>query len=196
MSGLRAVRRRLIRDARGVTVVEFALIAPVLLLMLMGVYDLGFSLYVNAMLQGSIQQAGRNSSIEGASPSAMDSVVSSAVKAVIPGATLSFSRKAYFSMTEVARPEDFTDVDNNGVCNAGEPFEDVNGNGTWDSDRGMSGQGGARDAVLYSVTVTYPRPFAMASLAGFSNTVTMKSATVLRNQPFGLQTQSKVTKNC
>ena len=60
----------------------------------------------------------------------------------------------------------------------------------------MSGQGGARDAVLYSVTVTYPRPFAMASLAGFSNTVTMKSATVLRNQPFGLQTQSKVTKNC
>ena len=42
---------------------------------------------------------------------------------------------------------------------AGEPFEDANANGTWDEDRGSDGQGGARDAVLYVVSVSYRRAF-------------------------------------
>jgi hypothetical protein len=47
-------------------------------------------------------------------------------------------------------------VNGDGVCNAGEPFEDANANGSWDADQGKAGSGGARDAVLYEVQVTYP----------------------------------------
>ena len=69
----------------------------------------------------------------------------------------------------------------------GEPFEDANGNGQWDADRGRSGFGGARDAVLYSVNVEYDRFFPIARFIGVSETMDMTVSTVLRNQPYGLQ---------
>jgi Flp pilus assembly protein TadG len=184
------------QDQRGVTSVEFALIAPVLLTLLFGVYDLGFTLYVNSMLQGSIQQAGRNSTIEGATTASMDQIVTNAVRSIMPAATLSFTRKSYVSFSNVSTPEDFIDVNSNSVCDSGEAYTDSNGNSTWDADRGKTGNGGARDAVLYTVTVSYPRPFAMAGIAGFSNTVTMTTQTVLRNQPFGTQSAATTTKYC
>lgn len=187
---------RMKQDRQGSAAVEFAMIAPVVLLLLFGVYDLGFTLYVNSMLQGSIQQAGRNSTIEGSTTASMDQIVTNAVKSVMPAATLAFSRKSYVSFSNVSTPEDFVDVNNNHVCDGGEAYTDSNGNSTWDSDRGSVGNGGARDAVLYTVTVTYPRPFAMAGLMGFSNTVTLKTETVLRNQPFGTQSNTSTTKYC
>lgn len=184
------------QDHRGAAAVEFAMIAPVLLLLLFGVYDLGFTLYVNSMLQGSIQQAGRNSTIEGATTASMDQIVTNAVRSVMPAATLSFTRKSYVSFSNVSTPEDYIDVNNNHACDNGEAYTDSNGNNTWDADRGKSGNGGARDAVLYTVTVTYPRPFAMAGIMGFSNTVTLTTQTVLRNQPFGTQSTTSTTKYC
>lgn len=187
---------RMSEDRRGSAAVEFAMIAPVVLLLLFGVYDLGFTLYVNSMLQGSIQQAGRNSTIEGATTASMDQIVTNAVKSVMPAATLSFTRKSYVSFSAVATPEDFIDVNSNTVCDSGEAYTDSNGNNTWDADRGKTGNGGARDAVLYTVNVTYPRPFAMAGLMGFSNTVTLTTQTVLRNQPFGTQSTTSTTKYC
>lgn len=191
-----ALLRRLAKREDGVTIVEFALIAPVLLMMLLGTYDLGYALYIDSMLQGSIQEAGRRSTIEGSTAASMDLIVSTSVKRVVPGATLTFTRKSYATFSDVGSPEAFTDVDANGVCNGGEPYEDANGNSSWDSDRGKAGQGGARDAVLYTAKVTYPRPFAMAGMFGFSPVVTLSSATVLRNQPFAQQSTTVTTKNC
>lgn len=190
--------RRLLDDETGVTVVEFALISPVLLIMLMGLYDVGYQLYAGAVLQGAIQKAGRDSTIEGAASTtaAIDQIVSDQVKRVVPNATMSFTRKSYATFSTVGKPEDWTDTNANGTCDNNEPYEDVNGNKAWDSDRGKTGQGGAKDAVVYTVTVTYPRPLAIGGLLGFSNNVTLKTETVLRNQPYGIQDQTKVIKKC
>jgi Flp pilus assembly protein TadG len=146
---------KLARDESGVTVVEFGLIAPVLLMMLMGLLDLTYNMYTRQMLQGAIQNAARNSTIEGAAgnTATVDALVTKAVKAISPFATLQFDREAYTNFTDVNRPEDYTDVDSNGTCDNGDPFEDANGNGTWDLNPGTAGFGGARDAVLYTVTV-------------------------------------------
>jgi len=56
--------------------------------------------------------------------------------------------------------------------------------------------GSARDAVLYSVTVSYPRAFPIMKLLGFSPTVTTRSRTVLRNQPYGPQNRAMPVGNC
>ncbi|MGH6786668.1 MAG: TadE/TadG family type IV pilus assembly protein [Novosphingobium sp.] len=191
---------RLIRgEERGATTMEFALIAPVLLVMVMGLFDLGYVMYTNSMLEGAIHKAARDSTIEGSTSRSaeIDRRVEEAVKAVVLHSTVAFSRKSYASFSDVARPEDFTDINNDGACNAGEPFEDSNGNGSWDQDRGNSGQGGARDAVLYTVTVTYDRPFPVANLIGQDETFSLKSQTVLRNQPYGMQAVAQPTMgNC
>jgi hypothetical protein len=180
---------RIARDQAGATIVEFGMVAPILLLTLMGLFDMSHNIYTSAILQGAIQKVARDSSIEGAgsATTTLDSRVTAAVHAIMPQATLTFDRKAYATFSDVGQPEDYDDVNGDGVCGGGEPFEDANGNGVWDRDRGTSGQGGARDAVLYTVTADYPRLFPMARLAGFSPQVTTTSRTVLRNQPYGAQ---------
>ena len=193
--------KALLRDQSGVTIIEFAMIAPVLMLMLMGLFDLSYNMYTTQMLQGAIENAARNSSIEGAAgkEAQLDAMVTTAVRAVAPAATLTFTRRAYSSFTKAGRPEDFTDVDSDGVCSKGEPFEDANGNGKWDTDGGKTGFGGARDAVLYTVVVKYQRPFPIAGLIpGQSKTFTLSAATVLRNQPYGQQAAkvAPATGNC
>ncbi len=183
----------LLHDQRGVTVVEFALVAPVLAAVLLGTFDLGYNMYSNQMLNGAIQRAARASSIQGAEAkqAALDAIVSSEVRAVTPGARLQFERKAYSSFSRVGRPEDFTDANANSTCDNGEPYEDANGNGSWDRDPGTTGFGGARDAVLYTVTIDYPRLVPIgAFIPGQSNRFTLKSSTVLRNQPYDAQTAS------
>ena len=181
---------RLGRDQRGVSILEFALLAPTLLVMLFGLLDLAYNMYTAQMLQGAIQSAARKATIEGAAADAggIDGVVTTAVHALAPSATLTFSRKSYSSFTEVGRPEDYTDVNGNGTCDSNEPFEDANGNGNWDLDPGQTGFGGARDAVLYRVDVTYPRLFPIyAFVPGQTDTYSMNVSTVLHNQPFSQQ---------
>jgi hypothetical protein len=147
-------------------------------------------MYTAQMLQGAIQGAARDSTIEGAggSQAIIDANVTRAVQAVAPGSTITFARKSYANFSGVNRPEDYDDVNANDDCDNGEPFEDANGNGTWDLDPGTAGFGGARDAVLYSVSVNYRRAFPIAAfIPGQSEDFNLVATTVLRNQPFGAQ---------
>ena len=189
--------RALARAEQGAAIVEFALIAPVMLLTLMGLFDLSHGVYTRAMLLGAIEKAARDSTIEAATTGGLDAKITGVVHSMQPGATLSFSRKSYTSFTDVSVPEDYTDTNANGACDANEPFEDANGNGNWDADRGLNGQGGARDAVLYQVTVQYPRLFPVYRfIPGQSNTMSLDAVSILRNQPFALQTELAATGNC
>lgn len=185
-----ALAKRLGRDEGGATIVEFALITPALMVLMMGLFDLSYNMYTNGMLHGAIQQAARNSTIEGAAGSQLviDAMVEKAVKAVAPQSTIVASRRAYTSFADVNRPEDYVDDNDNSTCDDGEAYEDANGNGKWDSVQGSAGFGSARDVVLYTVTVTYPRAFPIAGLIpGQTNSYTLRSSTVLRNQPYGMQ---------
>jgi Flp pilus assembly pilin Flp len=189
---------RLCRDIRGATLVEFALLAPVLLLLLLGMFDIGYNYYMQSQLHGAVQKAARDSTTQraNAGTATIDETVTEAVRDIVPGATLSFSRRAYATFSDTNRAEDFTDLDDDGACNDGEPFEDANGSGSWDSDRGIDGGGGARDAVLYVVTVSYPRAFGVAGLAGIAENVTTRTSTVLRNQPWDAQAAHAQVGNC
>jgi len=58
---------------------------------------------------------------------------------------------------------------------------------------GKSGQGGASDVVLDTMTVSYPRMFPLYGLLRWSRNVSISGSTVLRNQPYGVQTFPSVT---
>jgi Flp pilus assembly protein TadG len=185
-------------DRRGATAVEFAIIAPALLMVLLGVFDTAYNLYTTSVLDGAAQKAARDSTIEGAETKglAIDDKVAAAVHNVMPNADVTFDRRAYRDYSDVRRPEDYTDVDKDGACDNNEPFEDLNGNGVWDSDRGSDTMGGARDAVLYTVTVSYPRAFPLMHLLGLPETVSSQTQTVLRNQPYGTQSRAVNVGQC
>ena len=190
MTGTRPWLHQLAQSQHGATAVEFALVVPMLLMVVMGLFDMTYNMYTSSMLRGAIQQAARNATTEfGAeNTTALDESISKAVHAIAPQANVQFARKSYIDYADVGKPEDYTDLDDDGRCDNGEPFEDVNGNGVWDKDRGITGNGGARDAVLYTVDVTYPRAFGMIGLLGFSPNVVAQAKSILRNQPYGPST--------
>ena len=195
----RGLLRALRRDKRGVTVLEFAFVAPVLILILMFLFDTAYYLYARAILSGEVQAAGRASALETATQAnrdALDGVVEASVKRLVAGGDFSFSRMAYKSYGRAqSKAEAFVDGNGDGICNNNETFDDANGNNVRDLDSGVTGQGGAKDVTIYTVTLRYNRIFPMAYLLGWSQQVTMASSTILRNQPFDKQSEP-VTGNC
>ncbi|WP_017672570.1 TadE family protein [Blastomonas sp. AAP53] len=184
-----ALIRRAGRDRRGVTVAEFGLIAPTFLMLLLGVFDMGYTVYARAILDGAVQKAGRDSALETgtSSVSVLDNKVKANLGGLAEGADFTYDRRNYRDFAKVGLPEELDDRNNNGSRDPTECFTDENGNGIWDRDLGKEGIGGARDVVLYTVRMTYQRKFPLYALLGTSSTATISSATVLRNQPFGDQ---------
>ena len=196
--------RRLRDEKRGATLVEFAIVAPVLCLMLMGAFDIAHSLYLRTVMEGIMQKAGRDSTLETSSntsaQNALDDKVKSQVRKLVKNADVDTSRRFYRSFAEAkaAKPETFNDSDTNGRCNDGEAYEDANGNNTWDADGGNAGQGGAKDAVLYTVTATYDSLFPLWKMIEGSQERSVSASTILRNQPYNEQGSyaAPVWKNC
>jgi hypothetical protein len=195
----RSTLRHLAHDRSGATLTEFAFVAPVLILMVMGIFDMAHTQYSSALVNGAIQKAARDMTLEsaGSRQPVVDARVREQVLAVVPaGATVEFERLSHFDFSDVGEPEEFTDENSDNICNNNEVFVDDNGNGQWDADRGRDGLGGARDAVLYTAIVNYPRLFPVHGFTGMPSEVTIKASTVLRNQPFDEQDRSSETGNC
>lgn len=195
----RTFLRRLLGDSSGVTLVEFAFVGPVLIVMIMGIFDMAHTQYTNALLSGTMQKAGRDMTLEsaGSSQAATDERVREQVRNVLPsGAEIEFERLSHFDFTDIGEAEEFTDENGDGICNNNEVFADSNDNGDHDLNRGRDGIGGARDAVLYTAVVRYPRLFPMFELIGMPDEVTLRSTTVLRNQPFAAQDRAVDPGNC
>lgn len=199
--------RTLANDSDGIAAVEFALIAPVFMTILLGTMDLGHTLYVQALLQGSVQKAARDSSLQtgtlSANQAAIDAIVTEQVQRLDKDAEVTVTRRSYYTYTEAAdaTPEDFTDTpsDPDNICNNGEPYVDLNDNDTWDADGAVDGQGGARDKAVYTVTMDYPRWLPIDQFVpGLSPVISVSASTVLANQPYGEQQiiTSNQVKNC
>jgi Flp pilus assembly pilin Flp len=185
--------RRLRNNERGSAAIEFAIIAPVMGLILLGGFDIAHSLYMRAVLQGVLQKAARDSALETSNQDLQLQLIDSKIKAQVTlianNGTIDIKRRYYRTFSEVAaaKAEDWNDGNANGRCDAGESFTDTNRNGGWDADGGNDGQGGARDSTLYTVSITYPRFFPIYRMIGGSDQTKVSAATVLRNQPYADQ---------
>jgi Flp pilus assembly protein TadG len=188
---------RLRKDKKGITVVEFALISPVLMFLVCGTMELCYDLYQRSVIQGVIQRAARKASVGGLSSGAVDTYIKSRVKPVLPGAsrenenTITIVKKSYYNFSNVNKKEKLTkDINNNDIYDSTtDCYEDANRNGNYDTSAtsGSNGLGGADDIVYYEVTATTPRLFPVVSVMGFSSNIAITTKTVIRNQPFSAQ---------
>jgi Flp pilus assembly protein TadG len=194
------VIHRLHPDPSGVAAVEFGIIAPVLAMFMMGMGDLLYGSYANAILTGAVQKAGRDATLQqnttSTATTAIDNQVMTLVRQVAPNATFVSTRENYTTFSSVDRPEPFTDSDADGLRDPGECFTDVNGNGIWNSDGGRTGVGGASDVAQYTITITYPRVFPVARLLGWGTTGSLTAQTILKNQPYAAQSSPTPSTIC
>ncbi|MEQ1550533.1 TadE family protein [Sphingorhabdus sp.] len=199
---------KIFADQDGVSVTEFGLIAPALFTMLLGTMDVGHTLYMRTVIDGAIQEVARDSSLEDggilAKQQAIDARIKRQIrnlnKSINPASDIVIKRRYYRNFTGAfnADEEDYTDTNDNGVCDNGEPYIDANLNESWDSDGGDEGQGGAKDVSIVTVTVTYDRLFPVAGLIGLPEQITISANTVLANQPYAEQASyaAPQTRNC
>lgn len=178
---------RVMSDTAGVTTTEFVFVAPVFLMLVMGCLDIGHTTYAIGVLDGAVEKAARDSSLETANTTAADNIVKGLVGRVLPDAVVTSTRKSYFDFTDVDRPEKWDDANNDGTCSTGEQYVDKNNNGRWDEKMGADGNGGANDVVMYTVTVRYDAVFKLPLVPLNWNTREISSTAVRRNQPFALQ---------
>lgn len=190
--------RRLRADHGGVTVVEFALVAMPLSMLLMGGIDLGHQAYIRSVMQGALTDAARRASVQNpdmaASGSTTEEQVTNSIKkqlaAITPGATITVTESNFYDFSGIGNPEKLmTDVNGNGQYDAadGDCFSDLNENGKYDSDTGRDGVGGANDVAFYQADIDMPRLLPVAQLLGFPANYKMNVATAIRNQPYGTQ---------
>jgi len=192
---IRSCLHSLSRDNSGATLVEFAFVAPTLLLMIMGIAELGHGIYIRAILDGTMEEAGRLTTLETAKKNEIGAMVEDRVQDVVPGATVALEWRNFQSYEDVGQMEEFSDINGDGICNDGEPFEDTNDNDVRDH-KGKGGIGNGREAVLMTAVIGYDRFFPMPSLSGWSETNTVTSATVLRNQPYSAVESTPEIKSC
>lgn len=187
---------RLRHDHEGATIVEFALVLPPMLIVIMGGIDVSYQAYVQSVLQGALNDIARSSSMETPSlvcnEGTLEERVGCAIKArsdvVARKAIYEIEVKSYYDFSGVGRSEKLvTDYNSNGRYDAGDCFADHNRNGAFDENAGAAGVGGADDVAFYKVDLTMPRLFPLQSMIGLSPNYDLTAQTAIRNQPYARQ---------
>lgn len=177
------------RDARGVTMVEFGIIAPFLMLLIIGIVELGLMMAGQAVLDNAAFVASRTGKTGYADK---DKTQTKMITEAIQKAAAAFLDPAKITVTSTAysdydsmQPEPFTDTNKNGVWDTGEPYTDVNKNGSYDKNAGASGYGGSGQVVLYTASYDWRLVTPMiGKLVGKNNIVQLKTRVVVKNEPY------------
>ncbi len=158
---MRLRKPSLMRDRSGATIVEFALIAPVLILITVGIIELALVIFIASTIESAVFEASRFG-ITGNAPGAggtredqIREIVASRTLGLVDMDDVEIVTLVYDSFADIGQPEPFVDADANGAFTAGEPFTDINGNGDWDADMGLAGLGGPGEVVVYQLTYSW-----------------------------------------
>jgi Flp pilus assembly pilin Flp len=195
----------MLRDRSGVSAIEFAVLAPIVLVIVTAAFE-GFALHGAALaLETGAAAAARLGSLT--APGAVDR--NAALRAEImahlcpPGGArcplsdsplppgddglsspLQIRFHAYADPRNIGQPEPFADLEPlNGTWDPGETFSDLNGDGRWNADMGAPDLGGSGDFVVYEVAMAEDvrHPLLRAALGS----PLVRTATfVVRNEPY------------
>jgi Flp pilus assembly protein TadG len=189
---------RLLRDRRGASLPEFAIVLMPLLVMLMGAVDIGYQAYVRVVTLGALESASRRVLLEGADEATIEADTRAQIKRVLSSANVAVVTGTFYRFNDIEAMERITldlnnngqldgpvDTDGNGVPDKSDCWEDVDNNGVRNLvATGRTGIGGADDIVKSTATVTYTRLLPIWRLIGISETATVAASTMVRRQPY------------
>ncbi|RMF07726.1 MAG: pilus assembly protein [Alphaproteobacteria bacterium] len=179
--------RKLRKDTQGATMVEFAFTAPVLLLLTIGMLEIGMIEFMGSTIENAVLDASRYGAT-GFAPEAKarDEAIRESIAdwtmGLVDMETVKIETKVYPSFDDIGKPEPYTDSNGNGSWDVGEPYSDINGNGQWDNDMGQAGLGGPGEVVLYRVE--YEWGIMTPLIQNILDNITFSSSIAVRNEPF------------
>lgn len=183
--------RRLKQDRKGVAIIEFAVVAPVLFLLLIGFIELGLILFTTAVLEGATtvgSRIGKTGFTSGGV--SRETYIRDRINFLSGGflnpALLNIDILSYNNFNNIGQPEPCISPPT-APCpgTPGVNFVDINGNGVFDLDQGAATAGGAGSVVLYRVT--YPWALftpLMSNLLGTGGIYNITAVAAVRNEQF------------
>lgn len=190
---MKKLLRALHRDQSGTYSVEFALGFPILAMLLLGGFDLGYQTLKQASLVGAVRDATRDAITKSAGCSEdRATLIETEIKNVMAAYnvdrdSITVEARSYANgFGSVGKPEPLTlDVNGNGRYDPGDSFLDINGDGQWSEDQGKSGDlGGPGDVVVYRAEFKAETLFLKLPLLGGKERMTLSASTVVRNEPY------------
>lgn len=170
--------RRFARDSDGATIIEFALIFPIVLMITFGIMEISLCMASLVTLEGGLKQASRYGITSQTPTAAQMDEIQDEIPSAFAGAddrtkqimailnqntldlidlnTATISTQVFSSFSVVKNGEPYTDLNGNGQYDTGEPYSDMNCNRTRDGP-GASGNsvGGAGNIVVYTVNYNW-----------------------------------------
>ena len=186
---LRAQAQRAKACDRGAAAVEFMLVMPIFLASSGGLLEFGYDAYLRSQLGGIVSNAARDITLESSADqtaqNALNAQVSAAVLQIEPKAQIRFKTESFRSYESARDPaEPFVDANDNGVCDKGESYEDLNGDSVYSANSAISGLGDADDVAVYTVTVSYDRLFGFMRAMGLDRRAEYTVTRMLKIQPY------------
>jgi len=174
----------------GVTAIEFAVIAPVMLLLVFGIIEFGIIMMVYNVMEGATAVSSRlgKTGYVASGLTRQQTIVNAITAragALLDPNKITVTSKFYKQYDQINDPSPISTRMAMVAYNSGETYTDINGNGQWDADMGASGYGSAGDVVVY--TVSYPWSVAtpiISDLIATNGIFTITTHAVVKNEPY------------
>ncbi len=191
---------KLRHERRGVAVIEFALLSPIMLFLICGAIEIGNMIFARVVLEGAVTEAARlaTASLEDSEAQRTTTMKNSIIESmhqfpIAKNNSLVITTTVYRNFSD-AYPEPYNDANGNKKYDLGETFSDRNQNGIWDDAKPVTGStlGGPGDVVSY--TAKFPKRVLFSfvgDLIGFKNgVIPLAATTVTRNEAVVRKTSS------
>lgn len=183
--------RKYWQDRSGATIIEFALVAPVFFLLLLGIIEFGMIGFSQVAIESAVSATAREASIGKSTGGDRIAYVQTHIRTKLSG-LINVNQLVIAANTVVAggvshRPDICMSSPPRvgGACPPGTPWEDVNKNGVYDAAVPATTLGSSGDII--EVRVYYPwriqMPF-LSHMFGTNGVFMITSATIVKNEPF------------
>lgn len=175
------------RARGGNAAVEFALILPVFLLVLVGAIEFAISMFVGGMLESAVLTSARygmTGAVSGgvSREQAIRNRITARTLGFVDGNATDIQTYVFPSFSAIVAPEPFIDLNGNHHYDPGEPFSDLNHDGAWTAGGGKAGVGEACEVVLY--VVSYQMRSVTGLLQPFISRIRHYASVAVRNEPY------------
>lgn len=195
-----AVRLNMVREwqrflacRRGTPIIEFAFAAPILFLVMIGMFEVAMITFTSVAVEGGLREAARwgitgQTPVSGTRQDQILAIIDHQTMGLIDVDEANISFLVYSSFNDIGQPEPFVDsiIPLNGEYDEGETYTDLNGNLQWDADRGAIGVGNAGEVVLYKVDYKWHlmTPLIANLIGDEEGAMTMTASVAVRNEPW------------